>query len=412
MTTSILIGGAFVLTYLGMAIGRLPGLQVDRAWIAFGAAVLLLASGAVPLQQAGRLLDWEALLLLLGMMVVSAQFEFSGVYQRAGTAAARLAQRPLHLLATVVLLGGGLSAILVNDIVAFALTPVLLLSLRAQGRDPVPYLLALACACNAGSAASLIGNPQNILIGQAGRLDFWGYVAASIVPAALALASVFAVIAWLWRGHWTPAAAPTDAVAALAPERAPAWKPWLAIVALLLLFSTPLPRELSALLVAVLVMASRRQSSREYLAAVDWSLLLLFAGLFVVTGAAGELPWAREQAAQLAASGQLPQGALSLAGVALLGSNLIGNVPFVMLLLQVWPQVPAQALVALALLSTLAGNLLIVGSVVNLIVAESARRHGLALGFMQFARVGIPVTLLSMSLAVGWLVVSGTLPLR
>ncbi|WP_200872723.1 SLC13 family permease [Polycyclovorans algicola] len=181
------------------------------------------------------------------------------------------------------------------------------------------------------------------------------------------------------------------------------WKPWLAVLALLALFSTPLPRELSALALAVLVMASRHHASRDYIGAVDWNLLLLFVGLFIVTGAASELPWAQHHAAQLAAQGLLPDTALSLAGASLLGSNLIGNVPFVMLLLQVWPDIRSPTLQALALLSTLSGNLLIVSSVVNLVVAESARRYGVTVGFFQFARVGIPVTLLSMTVALGWL---------
>lgn len=404
-----LIATVFVITYRGMAAGRLPGLKVDRAWIALTAAVVLLASGAVSVQDAGRWLDWEALLLLLGMMIVSAQFQFSGVYERVGVRIARLAAHPLRLLACVVAAGGALSAVLVNDIVAFALAPLLLIHLRRLELDPTPYLLALACACNAGSAASLIGNPQNILIGQAGGLDFWGYVRFAIVPSLLALATVFGVIALLWRGRWNAA----NASAVILPVAGAdmVWKPVVAIVALLLLFATPLPRELSALMVAVAIMASRHAASRSYIAAVDWNLLLLFVGLFIVTGAASELPFAREQAAALAQQGLLPDSALSLAGASLLGSNLIGNVPFVMLLLQVWPWMSPELLRALALLSTLAGNLLIVGSVVNLIVAESARRYGVVIGFLAFARVGIPVTLLSMAVAVGWLVWVEGLPL-
>lgn len=400
---SWLIGAVFVLTYLGMAAGRLPGLRIDRAWIAFAAAVLLLVSGAVDLDDAGRWLDWESLLLLLGMMIVSAQFQFSGVYDRLGEAIDRRCARPLHLLAGVIAAGGLLSAVLVNDIVAFALAPLLALRLRRLAVDPRPYLLALACACNAGSAASLIGNPQNILIGQAGGLDFWAYTAFAAVPAALALLTVFAVIALLWRGRWQQPAVPVEAPPAPVPDA----KPWLAVAALLLLFATPLPRELAALAVGVVLMASRRQTSRDYLAAVDWNLLLLFCGLFIVTGSAAELPWARAQAEALAGAGALPDTASALAVGALLGSNLIGNVPFVMLLLQIWPDMPVPVLRGLALLSTLAGNLLIVGSVVNLIVAESARRHGVALGFLDFARVGVPVTLLSMAVAVGWLVITG-----
>lgn len=415
----------FVAAYLGIAAGRLPWLQVDRAWIAAAGAVVLLVSGAVSLPDAGAAIDWPAMLLLAALMVVSAEFGFAGVYGRLGQLLATLCARPPQLLAAVVLLGGGLSAILVNDIVAFAVAPLLCARLVAQGVDPRPHLIALACACNAGSAATLVGNPQNILIGQAGALDFWGYTAVAVVPSLLALAATWLVVAVLWRGRWQlspaagpgtpsappgpvqPAPSPVDgAAAALAtPVRSGgrAIRPWLAVATLLALFATTLPRELSALAVAILLMASRRQRSGDYVAAVDWNLLLLFAGLFVVTGAMAQLPLARDGAGALARAGWLPDGVASIALASLAGSNVIGNVPFVILLLEAWQAPSAAQLQALAVLSTLAGNLLLIGSVVNLVVAESARRCGVQVGFVAFARIGVPVTALSMLLATAWL---------
>ena len=179
---------------------------------------------------------------------------------------------------------------------------------------------------------------------------------------------------------------------------------------LLGLFSTSMPREISALLIAVLVMVSRRVDSRDYVQKVDWNLLLLFAGLFVVTGAAMGLPQVAGLAGNLAELGLLPHGVISLASLSLLAGNLIGNVPYVMLLLGVLPEASEALLVGLAIMSTLAGNLLLIGSVVNLIVAESARRQGVPLSFVDFARSGVPVTLLSMGLAGLWLALGGWLP--
>lgn len=410
----MLIATVFLLTYLGMAAGRLPGLRADRSWIAASAALLLLVSGAVSPGDAVRWLDGETLLLLFALMIVSAQFRFSGIYDRLGSYLAAHTDRPQRLLFGVVLAAGGLSAVLVNDIVAFALTPVLLAGLQRTGLDPVPYLLALACACNAGSAMSLIGNPQNILIGQRGGLDFWAYAAFAVIPSLLAMLSVFGVIALLWRGRWwlDGAAERCRALPEIpAGQRSSLWKPWLALAGLLLLFTTPMAREYAALAVAAAVMLSRYRDSRDYVAAVDGNLLLLFAGLFVVTGSAAELPQVQQAAGALAASGLLPDSASGLAALSLAGSNLIGNVPFVMLLLGVGPELSPAQLQALALLATLAGNFLLVGSVVNLIVAESARHHGIRLGFFRFARVGIPVTLLSMGLAVAWLALGAGLPL-
>lgn len=417
-TTSWLVLGLFISTYLGMAAGGIRGLRVDRSWIAGCAAVLLLVAGVLAPAEAARHLDAGALLLLLALMLISAQFDFSGVYAWLNGRLSHHAGRPALLLAGVVVLGGVLSALLVNDIVAFALTPLLCHSLLARGLDPRPFLIALALSCNAGSSASLIGNPQNILIGQAGGLDFWSFTAIAGPPALAALAITYACIWWQWRRRW---GVPKE----LAVEQAPVergidgahgcgarsyLKPLLASLLLLGLFSTPMPRELAALLIAVLVMVSRRVDSRDYVHRVDWNLLLLFAGLFVVTGAALDLPEVAGAAASLAELGLLPQGVLSLAAASLLASNLIGNVPFVVLLLGVMPSAPEPLLLGLAVMSTLAGNLLLIGSVVNLIVADGARRQGVALGFVDFARSGFPVTLLSMTAAGLWLGLGGWLP--
>ncbi|WXL24840.1 SLC13 family permease [Ectopseudomonas mendocina] len=399
----------FVLTYLGMAAGGIRGLRIDRSWIAGGAAVLLLFSGAITPAQAAEHLDAGALLLLLALMLISAQFDFSGVYAWLNQRLNHWPDRPNVLLLGVVALGGVLSAILVNDIVAFALTPLLCHSLLARKLDPRPFLLALALACNAGSSASLIGNPQNILIGQAGGLDFWSYTWIAGPPALAALAITYAVIWLQWHKRWGVAEPLVQTEAS--PEQVYGarsyLKPLLASVALLALFSTSIPREYSALMIAVLVMISRRVDSRDYVQQVDWNLLLLFAGLFVVSGAALSLPQVAGLAGTLSDIGLLPQGAVSLASLSLLAGNLIGNVPFVILLLGVMPDISEGMLVGLGIMSTLAGNLLIIGSVVNLIVAESARRQGVQLGFIDYARSGVPVTILSMLVAGLWLVLGG-----
>lgn len=404
--------GLFVFTYLGMAAGGARGLRIDRSWIACFAAVLLLVSGALSMDDAAHHLDPGALLLLLALMLISAQFDFSGVYAWLNRYLTEHAKRPAVLLLGVVLLGGLLSAVLVNDIVAFALTPLLCRSLHLRGLEPRPFLLALALSCNAGSAASLIGNPQNILIGQAGGLDFWGYVAVAGPPALAAMAIVYAVIWLQWRHRWGEARAllADEAGVELIHGARSYIKPLLASLALLVLFATALPRELSALLIAVLVMVSRRVDSRDYVSKVDWNLLLLFVGLFLVSGAALQLPQLAQGAAWLAEHGLLPQGVISLATSSLVAGNLIGNVPFVVLLLGLMPELSHSVLIGLAVMSTLAGNLLLIGSVVNLIVAEGAKRQGVRIGFVDYARSGVPVTVLSMTLAGLWLVLGGWLP--
>lgn len=399
----------FIAVYAGMATGGLPRLRVDRAWIALAGAAALIFTGVMSVETAAETIDAGALVLLFALMVVSAQFAHSGFYERCAAEVVRLGRRPEVLLAAVVALAGGLSAVLVNDIVAFALTPMLCLGARARGLNPKPYLLALAASANAGSAASLIGNPQNILIGQVGDLHFWTFVAVCAPVALAALGITFGVIWWLWRDRLVDAdgvvGAPIVKVADL--DRPALIKAVVATVLLLILFATPIPREASALLVAVALMISRKVESRDLIGRVDFNLLLLFAGLFVVTGAFSLSGWSETTGVWLAGAGLDAErlGPLTLAS--LVGSNLIGNVPFVILLLEIAPQMSPGALYGLALMSTLAGNLLIIGSVVNLIVAESARGQGVRLTFMDFARTGAPITLLSMAVAGGWLLLGG-----
>lgn len=407
-----LILAVFIATYLGMAFGRWPGLAIDRTGIALIGAIILVAAGALTLEGAAQSVDLPTLLLLFGLMIVSAQYAASGFYDGVAARVAGMGGSPRKLLAAVIAVAGGLSALLANDIVVFAMTPLLCVGLRQRGLNPTPYLIALACAANAGSAATLIGNPQNILIGQVGQLDFVAFLGYCAIPALIAMAVSYGVIAWQWRGRLTDGAAPSATDLAAVPltrDKTQFIKALIATAVLLALFFTDLPRELSALAIAALLLLSRKLASRDLVGAVDFSLLLLFAGLFVVTGALAATPLAAEIFADLAQAGWLPDRLATLTPLALVLSNTIGNVPAVILLLQVWQAPPPGALYGLALLSTLAGNLLIVGSLANIIVAERAASVGVKLGFADHAKCGVPITLISMVIAAGWLWLSGAL---
>jgi Na+/H+ antiporter NhaD/arsenite permease-like protein len=403
------VAGIFALVYLGMLVGEVPGLKIDRTGIALLGAIALIATGRISLDAAWDAIDIGTIALLFGLMVVSAQFRLGGFYTMLTRRLGSGGHSPQRLLALVTLSAAGLSAVLANDIVCLAMAPVLIEVCTRRRLNPLPYLLALACASNVGSAATLIGNPQNILIGQAGGLDFFGFILVCGPPAVMACVVVWLVVWAMWRGRWTMPDGTGDALIHVPFESGAMVKALIATAALLMLFAAPIPREAAALAIAVALMVSRRFASRDLVARVDWNLLLLFAGLFVVTGAFSEAGWSAGLGQWMQAQGFAPDRAVPLAAASLIGSNLIGNVPFVVVLLQVAPDMSTDTLHALALLSTLAGNLLIVGSVVNLIVAESARQQGVRLRFMEFARVGIPVALISMTLATGWLVAGGWL---
>lgn len=403
----------FLLTYLGMAAGRLPWLQVDRTGIALLGVIALLGTEVATLDDIAGDIDTSTLVLLFALMIISAQFAASGFFDLCIQWVNREGGGPTILLALTVAICGGLSAILANDILLFGMTPLLIAGVRQRGLDPRPFVIALAAATNAGSAATLIGNPQNILIGQLGGLSFWSFLGACGIPALVSLVIVFAVIWFLWRGRM-------DTLEALPPDlpeipihphdRNQTLKGVIATAALLGFFATSLPREIGALVIAALLLANRKFTSRTMIASVDWPLLLLFACLFGVTGALRDtgIPWT--MISTLQEHGLMPDNLAVMTPLTLLMSNTIGNVPSVILLLQLWPNPPSGPLYGLALLSTLAGNLLLVGSLANLIVVERAARYGVRITFAEHARAGVPITVLSMAFALFWLAYFGWMP--
>jgi len=395
--------------YVGMVAGRLPWLQVDRTGIALLGVIALLASGQATLDDLGANIDMTTIALLFGLMIISAQFVASGFFEICCDWMLEKSESPTALLALTVAVCGALSALLANDIVVFAMAPLLIAGAQGRGLDPRPFLIALVGASNAGSSATLIGNPQNILIGQTGNLNFYSFLGVCLVPALVGLASVFGVVWYLWRDRIEVAASLAGAVGAEVPrhahDRNQTIKGLIAMGLLLALFLTKLPREVGALVIAAVLLSNRKFTSRAMISSVDWPLLLLFVCLFAVTGALADtgLPYS-----MLTALGT-PDRLLVLTPLTLLMSNLIGNVPWVIFLLQTWPNPPAGALYALALLSSLSGGLLLWGSVANLIVAERARAMGVDLSYAEYARAGVPFTLLSLLFAVIWLASTGVL---
>ncbi|TAM46663.1 MAG: anion transporter [Acidobacteria bacterium] len=399
MDTWVVLVFGFV--YLGMVLGEIPGLALDRTGVALLGALALIASERVTPEAAWRAVDVPTLALLFGLMVVSAQFRLGGFYAFVTRKAAAARVSPAVLLGLVVGVAGGLSAVLANDIVCLAVAPLLIEGCARRGLDPVPFLLALACAANVGSAATLIGNPQNMLIGQTLHLSFVGYLGDAAVPAILGLGVVWGVVVVSARGSWfkSTSVPPVDEAGL---NRWQTGKGMVVLGLLLLGFVfAPMPREVLALAAAAVLLTSRRMASRDLLGLVDWHLLVLFVGLFVVNFALAD------SGTLAVATRALERGGVDLTRPGVLFpltvvlSNLVSNVPAVMLLLPQATRPEAGPLLALA--STLAGNLIIVGSVANIIVVDQAARLGVHIGWKRHARVGVPVTLATLALAAGWL---------
>ena len=397
----LLVIAVFIFVYLGMAAGGVPGLAIDRSGVALLGAIALLAGGAVTAESAWASVDVSTIGLLFGLMVVSAQFRLGGFYTLLSRRIASLDGPPGLLLGLVIGSSAVLSALLANDIVCLAMTPVLIEGCVKRRLDPVPHLLGLACAANVGSAATLIGNPQNMLIGQVLGLSFGGYLADALPVAVAGLFAVWLVIALMFRGRWERS---MDAP----PAESPPYDPWqtgkgffvLAVLIAVFLWSG-IPREAAALAGAGVLLLSRRLASRSIFGIIDWPLLLLFFGLFVVNDSlskAGITEWAFHA---LSITGLDLDRWPVLFGLTAVLSNIVSNVPAVMLLLPQC-QTPESGLV-LALSSTLAGNLILTGSIANLIVAEWAAVMGVRITWLSHAVVGVPVTILTLALAAGWL---------
>ncbi len=411
MTATLLT--VFFLVYLGMILGGLPFLQLDRTGVALLGAIALVGTGVVSPEGAVAALHLPTLMLLFAFMVLSAQLRLGGFYAWVTRRLAAWPLRPALLLGALVGVVGALSAVFSNDVVCLAVAPVLIAACHRRGLAPMPYLLGLACAANVGSAATLIGNPQNMLIGARLGLSFSGYLGEALAPVALSLLATWAIIVALTRGRWHEARAVDPSPAPLAAQdrrdeaeagldRWQAAKGLTVALALLGIFLfTAWPRELAALVGAGLLLTSRQLHSRRMLGLVDWELLVLFIGLFVVNHAleaSGLLATGLDALAAVGLHLEQP-GTLFAAAVVL--SNLVSNVPAVMLLLPVATDPLAGPILALA--STLAGNLLLVGSIANLIVADAAERRGLRLDWRTHARVGVPVTLATLAIAATWL---------
>jgi Na+/H+ antiporter NhaD/arsenite permease-like protein len=391
----------FILVYLGMLLGRIPGLALDRTGVALLGALVLVASGRIETARVFDAVDVPTIALLFGLMVVSAQFRMSGFYSHIVRRIGVIRTSPTLLLAIVIAVVGVLSALLANDIVCLAIAPVLIDGCAKRRLDPKPYLLALACAANVGSAATLIGNPQNILVGQVLGLSFSKYLLDASVPAVVGLVVVWLVISRLHFNRWISEGHP-------AGVKAPRLSRWQTLKGMLILgglvalfLFTSWPREVLALGAAALLLCSRSMRSREMLGIVDWQLLTLFISLFLVNFAVNEIGLFAQLEASLAAGGVDVRQPVWLFVISTVLSNLVSNVPAVMFLLPSATHPMAGAILALS--STLAGNLIVVGSIANIIVIDQAERSGIPISWREHARVGVPVTLLTLGMAAAWL---------
>ncbi len=382
----------FAVTYVAVGIGRLPGLRIDRAGAAFAGAALMVAAGVIPLRAAYDAIDFDTITLLLGVMIVVANLRLSGLLRFASAWIVERARHPLTLLIAVVALTGILSAFLVNDAICLAMTPLVMeIALHAR-RNPVPYALAIAMASNVGSTATITGNPQNIIIGSLSHLAYGGFAAALSPVAAIGLVLTIVLIAIAYPSEFRTSERLATYFPPVSANRALMVKSGIISLLMVAAFFAGVAPARAAIGAGGVLMLTRRVKSRRIYAEIDWPLLLMFAGLFiVVAGLERQVLTAR--AIQTIARWHLEKVAILSIVTALL-SNLVSNVPAVLVLSPFVKSLPNQhaAWLTMAMASTLAGNFTIPGSIANLIVVQRARAEGVEISFWEYFKVGAPLT--------------------
>jgi len=394
----------FLATYFVMAVGRLPGFQIDRAGAALLGAALMVGIGVLTPSDAFAAIDAATIALLLGMMVVVANLRLSGFFRLVTAWVTRHAHHPLLLLAGIVLVTGVLSAFLVNDAVCLAVTPLVCHVMLRLRRDPVPYLLAVAMASNAGSVATITGNPQNMIVGSLSGIPYLHFALALAPVAVASLVVVWAVIVVSHRDEFL-GPAPDIGVdgGPIVYHSGLVIKSVVVLGLMVVAFFLGAPVAEVAVLGGAYLLLTRRVKPAKVYTLIDWPLLVMFAGLFVVVAGLEKAVLGPQAVAAIGNLNLASVPILSVVTVAL--SQLVSNVPAVLVLRPFMAPLkePAHAWLVVAMASTLAGNLTIVGSVANLIVVQQAKSAGVAILFWRYFAVGAPVTLITLVIGIAWL---------
>jgi len=391
----------FAITYLVLAIGRLPGFRIDRTGAAIIGASFMVGVNALSLNEAYAAINFDTIILLFGMMIVVANLQLSGFFSLVAERVVEHAHGPVVLLVSIVAVAGFFSAFFVNDTMCLVLTPLVLEIAETLDRNPVPYLLAVAMSSNIGSVATITGNPQNMMIGSFSGIPYRHFlvVLAPIAVAGLALAVLIIFLAY--RSEFVDSKRVRIAKQPVRVDRGLMWKSIVASLAMIVMFFAGWPVPKVAIVTGAALLITRRVDPEKVYRSIDWGLLVMFAGLFIVI-AGIEKTSLETGLAALAAQLHLDNVFL-LSGFAALLSNLVSNVPAVLVFKPLVTHLgnPTRAWLTLAMSSTLAGNLTVLGSVANLIVIQQAR-HRVKIGFWRYFRVGAPLAVLTILFGAAW----------
>ncbi len=389
----------FLATYLVLAIGRMPGLRIDRTGAAIIGASLMVASNVLTLDQAFAAINLNTIVLLFGMMIVVANLRISGFFALVSEWVVEHAHHPLTLLSAIAAVAAVLSAFFVNDTVCLVLAPLVAEVTSTLKRNPIPYLLAVAMASNIGSVATLTGNPQNMLIGSFSAIPYTTFSKSLAPIAALSLIVCIAILAWIYRAEFRHAPQVEVSRRDIPIDHFLLIKSLVVSFAMVIFFFLGWPIAKVAIVAGAILLITRTVHPESVYQQVDWSLLVMFAGLFIVV-AGLEHSSIENTLVDAASRAHLDNGAV-LSTISAILSNIVSNVPAVLVFKPFIAHLsnPQLGWLRLAMSSTLAGNLTILGSVANLIVVE--RSKGVAqITFREYFRAGLPVTLATLLIGI------------
>ncbi|HOW90685.1 MAG TPA: anion transporter [Anaerolineaceae bacterium] len=397
-------GGIVLLTFIGVAIGRYPIIKSNRTTIALMGVALLLVTRQVQFEQLPDYIDFDTIILLFSMMIINANLKLAGFFSVASQWLVRWSRSAPSFLAVEILLAGVLSALFLNDTICLMFAPFLINLMDTMKRNPIPYLIALATAANVGSTATLTGNPQNMIVGIASGISYTDFSLALIPVALVGLGVIWLVLVKMFPFDFDRRPLQVLPEQDIVPVQKPLLIKTLLITGgLLVAFLGGAPIALSSFLAASLLLITRRHQPQTVFAEFDWSLLVFFSALFIVSGSLETSGVTTQLIDVNTLADRINIWNLSLLSAGL--SNLVSNVPAVLLLKPLVSALDNARIgwLTLASASTLAGNLTLLGSVANLIVAETASRYRIDLSFWKYTKPGFVITLITLAIDIAWL---------
>ncbi len=392
----------FSITYIGIIFTRLPWVNIDRPSAAFLGAVAMIFFGVISLQNAVYAIDYNTISLLLGMMIIISTLQIDGFFSLISSKTVAYAKTRFRLLSIIVFTTGIGSAFLVNDTVVLLFTPIIISICISSKLNPIPYLIAEILSSNVGSTMAITGNPQNMLIGINSGISFGSFMLHLLPVTFAGLIVVIFFVKWFYPSEFKNKEVVSYNTEFFYNIASMKYSVTIFILVIILFFLSNkinISIPLIALTGAALIMLLGKIKPTKVIKEVDWVLLLFFASLFIVVKGIENTGIMQKILSSQAITADI-QGVGFIHALSLLVSQIISNVPYTVAILPVMKAVDSELLwLSLASAATLAGNATIIGAMANLIVIESANKKGVKIGFLEFFKIGVPVTLFTMLLS-------------